>query len=107
MFIFFAFQSLMRGIGNVMLPMYVILFTVFLNLVLDPLFIYGWGPLPGYGVTGAAVASVITQGISAAIGFYIMWRGNRGIRVRFADMGIDTRSEEHTSELQSRGHLVC
>ena len=90
MFIFFVFQSLMRGIGNVMLPMYVILFTVFLNLVLDPLFIYGWGPLPGYGVTGAAVASVITQGISAAIGFYIMWRGNRGIRVRFADMGIDT-----------------
>src|SRR5690625_2672041 len=90
MFIFFVFQSLMRGIGNVMLPMYVILFTVLLNLVLDPLFIYGWGPLPSYGVTGAAVASVITQGISAAIGFYIMWRGNRGIRVRFADMGIDT-----------------
>src|SRR5690606_21664537 len=57
LFMFFVFQSLMRGIGNVLLPMYIIMGTVFLNLVLDPLFIYGWGPIPGYGVAGAAVAS--------------------------------------------------
>lgn len=86
LFIFFVFQSLMRGIGNVLLPVYVILVTVLLNLVLDPLFIYGFGPLPGFGVAGAAVASVITQGISAAVGLYILFKGNHGIKIHFSEM---------------------
>src|SRR5690606_18151608 len=72
LFIFFAFQSLMRGIGNVMLPVYVVLFTVLLNAVLDPLFIYGWGPIRGQGVAGAAYASIITQAISAAVAIWIL-----------------------------------
>ena len=86
LFMFFAFQSLMRGIGNVMLPVYIILFTVFLNLILDPLFIYGWGPIPGYGVAGAAVASIVTQAISAAIGLGILFRGKSGIKIHFRHM---------------------
>jgi Na+-driven multidrug efflux pump len=45
LFMFFVFQSLMRGIGNVYLPMFIILGTVLLNLILDPLFIFGWGPI--------------------------------------------------------------
>lgn len=86
LFMFFSFQSLMRGIGNVMLPVYIILFTVFLNLVLDPLFIYGYGPIPGYGVAGAAVASVITQALSAAIGIFILYKGSSGIRIKVKEM---------------------
>ena len=86
LFIFFAFQSLMRGIGNVMLPVYIVFGTVLLNLVLDPLFIYGYGPIPGFGVAGAAVASVFTQGISAVIGVVILLRGKSGIRIDFSLM---------------------
>ena len=86
LFLFFGFQSLMRGIGNVMLPVYVVLFTVLLNLVLDPLFIYGYGPIPGFGVAGAAVASVITQGLSAVIGLIILFRGKSGIKIHFSSM---------------------
>ena len=86
LFMFFAFQSLMRGIGNVMLPVYIVLFTVFLNLILDPLFIYGYGPIPGYGVAGAAIASIITQALSAAIGLFILYRGRSGIRINFRQM---------------------
>lgn len=86
LFMFFVFQSLMRGIGNVLLPMYIVLGTVFLNLVLDPLFIFGYGTIPGYGVAGAAVASVITQGISAVVGLAILFGGKRGIRIRPKDM---------------------
>src|SRR5690606_11787955 len=81
LFMFFVFQSLMRGIGNVLLPMYIVLGTVLLNLVLDPLFIYGFGPIPGYGVAGAAVASVLTQGISAFVGIYLLWKGKQGIKI--------------------------
>ncbi len=86
LFMFFVFQSLMRGIGNVLLPMYIILGTVFLNLVLDPLFIYGWGPVPPFGVAGAAVASVMTQAVSAVTGIYILWKGSHGIKIKWSDM---------------------
>ncbi len=86
LFLFFVFQSLMRGIGNVKLPMYVVLVTVLLNLVLDPLFIFGFGPVPGSGVAGAAIASIITQGISAVIGLMVLFRGRMGIRIRLQQM---------------------
>lgn len=92
LFLFFIFQSLMRGIGNVMLPVYIVLFTVFLNLVLDPLFIYGYGPVPAYGVAGAAVASIVTQGLSAAIGLFILFRGKNGIRIRLSSMYFDMQN---------------
>ncbi len=99
LFLFFIFQSLMRGIGNVMLPVYIILFTVFLNLVLDPLFIYGYGPIPGYGVAGAAVASIITQGLSAAIGLYILFRGKNGIKIKLSSMYFDMINLKRTFKL--------
>jgi len=99
LFLFFIFQSLMRGIGNVMLPVYIILFTVFLNLVLDPLFIYGYGPIPGYGVAGAAVASIITQGLSAAIGLYILFRGKYGIKIKISSMYFDIHNLKRTFNL--------
>ncbi len=88
LFMFFLFQSLMRGIGNVLLPMYIVLGTVFLNLVLDPLFIFGFGSIPGYGVAGAAIASVITQGLSALVGLTLLFRGKRGIKINLKDMGL-------------------
>jgi putative MATE family efflux protein len=89
LFMFFVFQSLMRGIGNVVLPTYVVLTTVILNLFLDPLFIYGWGPVPAMGVAGAAMASVITQALSAIIGLAILKSGKYGIALALKDFKFD------------------
>ncbi|WP_417265227.1 MATE family efflux transporter [Brumimicrobium sp.] len=89
LFMFFVFQALMRGIGNVWLPMYIVLGTVLLNLVLDPLFIFGFGSFEGMGVAGAAIASVITQGISAVAGIVILLKGKRGIKIKFSQMKWD------------------
>src|SRR5690554_4410983 len=89
LFMFFVFQSLMRGIGNVWLPMYIVLGTVLLNLILDPLFIFGYGSFEGMGVGGAAIASVITQGISAITGIIILLKGKKGIKIRFSQMKWD------------------
>ncbi|MDR7131929.1 putative MATE family efflux protein [Algoriphagus sp. 4150] len=86
LFMFFVFQSLMRGIGNVLLPMYIVFGTVLLNLFLDPIFIFGFGSIPGYGVAGAAIASVITQGLSALVGMIILFSGKSGIKIRLAHM---------------------
>lgn len=89
LFMFFVFQSLMRGIGTVYLPMFIVLGTVLLNLILDPLFIFGWGPIKGNGVAGAAIASVITQGISAVVALTILFKGKHGIKIRLHQMKWD------------------
>lgn len=82
LFAFAIYQSIVRGIGEVKAPLYIVFATVLLNLVLDPLFIYGWGPIAGFGVAGAAVASVITQGVSALIGFALLRRVRSTVRIR-------------------------
>lgn len=84
-FCFFVFQSIMRGIGNVTLPIYIVLGTVILNFALDPLFIFGYHSFQGYGVRGAAIATLFTQSIAAVIGFVVLFKGKRGIHVKWSD----------------------
>lgn len=88
-FSFFVFQSIMRGVGNPTIPVYIVLGTVILNFALDPLFIYGWGPIEGYGVMGAALATLCTQIVASLTGFIILFRGRRGIQVRWRDFMPD------------------
>jgi len=82
MFIFFVFQSLMRGVGDVKIPLFIVLSTVILNLFLDPLFILGYGIIPAFGVAGAAITTVLTEGLSAIIGIIILFNGKHGIRLK-------------------------
>lgn len=89
MFGFFVFQSLMRGVGDAKTPLYIVLTTVLLNLVLDPLFILGWGPVPAYGVTGAAIATVGTQGVAAIIGLTLLFSGKYGIHLKKKNLKFD------------------
>ncbi len=89
MFVYMVFQSLMRGVGNVKTPMYIVLGTVVLNLVLDPLFIFGYGFIPAYGVSGAAAASIGTQALSAIIGILILLRGKYQIKLHTKDLVPD------------------
>lgn len=84
-FTFFVFQAIMRGIGNATLPIYIVLGTVLLNFILDPLFIFGWGPIAAYGVMGAALATLGTQSIAAIIGIAVLRLGKNGIHVRRRD----------------------
>lgn len=80
-FTYAMFQALMRGVGQTRVPLIIVAATVLLNFVLDPLFIFGWGPIPGYGVMGAAVATLITQALAAATGILIFLRGRHGIQL--------------------------
>ncbi len=89
LFGFFVFQSLMRGVGDVTTPMLIVLGTVLLNLGLDPLFIFGWGPVPAFGVSGAALATIGTQAVAMAVGFAMLLGGRRGIHVHLRDLRPD------------------
>ncbi|NNL85151.1 MAG: MATE family efflux transporter, partial [Myxococcales bacterium] len=56
----------LRGLQDMRTPLYIALFVNAVNLVLDPLLIFGIGPIPSLGVAGAAWASVISQWIGVA-----------------------------------------
>jgi putative MATE family efflux protein len=89
MFGFFVFVALMRGSGDTVTPMLVMLGTVVLNVALDPFLIFGWGPFPPMGVRGAAVATVFSRGLAMLVGMGIMLAGTRGVHVRPRDMMPD------------------
>jgi len=82
MYIFFVFQNITRGVGDVKTAMYIVLFTVFLNFILDPFFIYGFGNIPAFGVAGAAAATITTQAISALLGIVYLLNGKKGIHLK-------------------------
>ncbi|ODR81742.1 MATE family efflux transporter [Haladaptatus sp. W1] len=98
---FFMFQALLRGWGDTKTPMYLIAFGVTLNIILDPFF-YGFtdnlllnalglGGLEttllnltgftGFGVQGAAIATVLSRGVGAVIGLTILFSGRVGIHL--------------------------
>ena len=87
-FLYFIFQSSLRGIGEVKFPMYIILFTVILNFFLDPLFMFGYKFIPAMGVAGVAIATVITQTISATIGIIVLMRGTFNIKLKIRDLKL-------------------
>jgi putative MATE family efflux protein len=85
-FVYFVFQALLRGVGDVKTPLIVVGGTVVLNFFLDPLLILGWGPVPAFGVVGAAWATIGSQGLAGAVGLLILFSGRYGIHVRLADL---------------------
>lgn len=89
MFSYFVFQSLMRGVGDVRTPMYIVLGTVLLNVIFDPLFILGFKGIPAFGVAGAAYATIGTQGIAALFGIVILFSGKYGIHLKKENLRID------------------
>lgn len=88
-FLFFMFQSIMRGTGETILPVYIVLGTVILNFALDPLFIFGYGAIPPLGVMGAALATLGTQTIAAIIGLSVLFGGKYGIHLSWQDFTPD------------------
>ncbi|HEX8561582.1 MAG TPA: MATE family efflux transporter [Flavobacterium sp.] len=88
-FQFIMFTSFMRGVGNPTVPIYIIMGSVVLNFALDPLFIFGWGPISGLGVMGAAIATLSTQALATVVSMIILFRGKRGIQLQLKNFVPD------------------
>ncbi|AWB28635.1 MATE family efflux transporter [Halococcoides cellulosivorans] len=86
---FYVFSSIMRGYGDTRTPMAIMLVTVALNVVLDPIAIFGFGPVPELGIEGAALASVFARGVATVAGLAILFGTSRGPAVGLADLRLE------------------
>ena len=71
----FTIYTALRGIGNPNVAMAIMLGSTSLNIILDPLFIFGWWFFPRLGVVGAAVASVISFAVAFLTGLLVFFSG--------------------------------
>jgi putative MATE family efflux protein len=73
----FIGNSAMRATGDAKTPSLIMLFAVFSNGILDPLFIFGWGFVPAMGVKGAALATAVSRFFTLVLSLYVLYKRKR------------------------------
>ncbi len=77
----FAISSLMQGAGDTVTPLYLSIAINILNIALNFLFIFGYGPVPAFGIEGAAIGTILSRFIGVAIGLSVIYSGRNVLKL--------------------------
>ena len=85
----FLNNAIFRGAGDAAVAMRLLWVSNIINLLLDPCLIFGWGPFPRLGVTGAALATFTGRSIGVLYQFYRLLRGTERIHILVSQVRVN------------------
>lgn len=81
MYATYSIYTAMRGIANPKMAMILMIASNVLNIVLDPIFMFGYFGMPAWGIKGAAIASVLSYALTFAVGLYLFYGDHTNLKL--------------------------
>ncbi len=82
----FLINAVFRGAGDASVAMRALWIGNFINIILDPLLIFGWGPVPAFGLEGAAIANTIGRSAGVTYQLVQLFTGDGRLRIQLVHL---------------------